>query len=145
MDKSQDVAVTIGSLRKDSTNRKVANALADVAPAELKLSIMEIGHLPIYHQDGDQNPPVAWKEFRGRIKATDAVLFVTPELNRSVPAALKNASASGLAPTARACGMASPVRSSARRRVDGKLVKDPHRQRRADIELIQFGRKGFAS
>ena len=89
MDKSQDVAVTIGSLRKDSTNRKVANALADVAPAELKLSIMEIGHLPIYHQDGDQNPPVAWKEFRGRIKATDAVLFVTPELNRSVPAALK--------------------------------------------------------
>lgn len=91
MQKSRDVAVIVGSLRKDSINRKVANALADVAPAELKLSIVEIGQLPIYNQDGDQDPPAAWKDFRARIKAADAVLFVTPEHNRSVPAALKNA------------------------------------------------------
>lgn len=91
MDKARDVAVIVGSLRKDSINRKVANALTDLAPATLKLSIVEIGHLPIYNQDGDENPPAAWTQFRERIKAADAVLFVTPEHNRSVPAALKNA------------------------------------------------------
>ena len=57
MDKMQDVAVIVGSLRKDSINRKVANALAELAPAGLKLSIIEIGQLPIYNQDGDENPP----------------------------------------------------------------------------------------
>jgi chromate reductase len=83
--------VIVGSLRKDSINRKVAGALAELAPAALKLSIIEIGHLPIYNQDGDENPPAAWTQFRERIRAADAVLFVTPEHNRSVPAALKNA------------------------------------------------------
>lgn len=56
MDKIRDVAVLVGSLRKDSINRKVANALAGMAPAGLKLSIVEIGQLPIYNQDGDENP-----------------------------------------------------------------------------------------
>ncbi len=91
MDKPCEVAVIVGSLRKDSINRKVANALAELAPAALKLGIVEIGHLPIYNQDGDENPPAAWTQFRERISAADAVLFVTPEHNRSVPAALKNA------------------------------------------------------
>src|SRR5882762_5713396 len=91
MDKVRDVAVIVGSLRRDSLNRKVANALAEVAPAELKLSIVEIAELPIYNQDGDESPPTAWTEFRARIRRADAVLFVTPEHNRSVPAALKNA------------------------------------------------------
>jgi chromate reductase len=91
MDKIRNVAVIVGSLRKDSINRKVANALAELAPAGLKLDIIEIGHLPIYNQDGDEGPPAAWTEFRDRIRAADAVLFVTPEHNRSVPAALKNA------------------------------------------------------
>ena len=91
MDRTRDVAVLIGSLRKDSINRKVANALVELAPAALKLSIIEIGHLPIYNQDSDDKPPAAWTQFRERIRAADAVLFVTPEHNRSVPAALKNA------------------------------------------------------
>ena len=91
MDKPRDVVVIVGSLRKGSINRKVANALAELAPAALKLSIIEIGHLPIYNQDGDDNPPAEWLEFRERIRAADAVLFITPEHNRSVPAALKNA------------------------------------------------------
>src|SRR6266704_1016410 len=90
MDKVRDVAVIVGSLRRDSINRKVANALAELAPAELKLSIVEIAELPIYNQDGDESPPAAWTEFRARIRRADAVLFVTPEHNRSVPAALKN-------------------------------------------------------
>jgi chromate reductase, NAD(P)H dehydrogenase (quinone) len=91
MDKTRDVVMIVGSLRKGSINRQVANALAELAPASLKLNIVEIGHLPLYNQDGDENPPAAWTAFRDRIKAADAVLFVTPEHNRSVPAALKNA------------------------------------------------------
>ncbi len=91
MAKSFDVAVIVGSLRKDSINRKVANALAELAPEGLKLSIVEIGHLPLYNQDLDDTPPAEWTAFRERIGAADAVLFVTPEHNRSVPAALKNA------------------------------------------------------
>lgn len=91
MDKTRDVAVIVGSLRKDSINRRLANALAELAPVALKLGIIEIGQLPIYNQDSDENPPAAWTAFRERIRAADAVLFVTPEHNRSVPAALKNA------------------------------------------------------
>jgi chromate reductase, NAD(P)H dehydrogenase (quinone) len=91
MEQTRNVAVIVGSLRKDSINRKVANALVELAPASLQLGIVEIGELPIYNQDGDANPPAAWTQFRERIRAADAVLFVTPEHNRSVPAALKNA------------------------------------------------------
>lgn len=91
MEKNLDVAVIVGSLRKDSINRMMASALAELAPVGLKLSVVEIGQLPLYNQDLDENPPAAWTEFRARIKAADAVLFVTPEHNRSVPAALKNA------------------------------------------------------
>ena len=91
MDAARDVAVFVGSLRKESINCKLANALADLAPACLKLNIIEIGQLPLYNEDADSNPPAAWTAFRERLKAADAVLFVTPEYNRSVPAALKNA------------------------------------------------------
>jgi chromate reductase, NAD(P)H dehydrogenase (quinone) len=90
---TKDVAVLVGSLRKDSFNRKVANALSSLAPAALKLEIVEIGQLALYNQDADvpgQVPP-AWQAFRDRIRRADAVLFVTPEYNRSVPGVLKNA------------------------------------------------------
>jgi chromate reductase, NAD(P)H dehydrogenase (quinone) len=91
VDGVRDVAVFVGSLRKDSTNRNLANALAELAPSSLKLNVVEIGQLPLYNQDGDQDPPPAWTAFRARVKAADAVLFVTPEYNRSIPAPLKNA------------------------------------------------------
>jgi chromate reductase len=87
----RNVAVLVGSLRKGSFNRKTAEALARLAPETLKLEILEIGHLPLYNQDLDENPPSEWEDFRQRAKAAEAVLFVTPEYNRSVPAALKNA------------------------------------------------------
>lgn len=87
----RDVVVLVGSLRQDSINRKVAHALIEVAPSSLKPEIVEIGQLPLYNQDGDANPPQPWSAFRQRIKPADAVLFVTPEYNRSVPAPLKNA------------------------------------------------------
>jgi len=93
---ARDIVVIVGSLRKESFNResfnrKMANALRDLAPAALKLEIIEIGQLPLYNQDLDTDPPAAWKEFRARIKKADGVLFITPEYNRSVPAPLKNA------------------------------------------------------
>lgn len=91
MKKQRNVAVIIGSLRKSSINRQVANALVELAPALLRLNIVEIGSLPLYNPDEDANPPAVWMAFRDRIKAADAVLFVTPEHNRSVPAAMKNA------------------------------------------------------
>jgi len=92
MDTPHNVAVIVGSLRKESFSRKIAHALAALAPASFKLQIVEIGQLPLYNQDLDgADPPAAWVSFRERIKAADAVLFVTPEYNRSVPAALKNA------------------------------------------------------
>lgn len=68
-----------------------AHALIELAPSSLKSEIVEIGQLPLYNQDGDANPPDQWTSFRQRVRAADAVLFVTPEYNRSVPAPLKNA------------------------------------------------------
>ena len=91
MNPTHDVAVFVGSLRKESFNRKAAHALAALAPPSLKLQIVEIGQLPLYNQDIEENPPATWVEFRKRVKAADAVLFVTPEYNRSVPGVLKNA------------------------------------------------------
>jgi chromate reductase len=91
MSKTHNVAVLVGSLRKDSFNRKIAHALAKLAPPSLKLSIVELGDLTMYNQDLDATPPASWTAFRAAIKAADAVLFVTPEYNRSVPAVLKNA------------------------------------------------------
>ena len=91
MSKVYTIAVLVGSLRKASINRKVALALAELAPANLKLSIVEIGDLPLYNEDIDVTPPAAYSTFRQQVSAADAVLFVTPEYNRSVPAPLKNA------------------------------------------------------
>ena len=88
---TRDVVVIVGSLRKDSLNRKAANAIAAIAPASLRFEIVEIGQLPFYNQDLDEAPPAAWTAFRDRVRAADAVLFVTPEYNRSVPGVLKNA------------------------------------------------------
>lgn len=92
MSKSINVAVFVGSLRKESFNLKIAKTLAALAPSELKLDIVEIGHLPFYNEDLDTaNPPAPWTAFRKRVSEADAVLFVTPEYNRSTPPALKNA------------------------------------------------------
>jgi chromate reductase, NAD(P)H dehydrogenase (quinone) len=89
---TRNVAVIFGSLRKDSLNRKMAHALISVAPPSLVLEIVEIGDLPHYNQDLDgADIPAAWRTFRARLRAADAVLFVTPEYNRSVPGVLKNA------------------------------------------------------
>lgn len=89
--KTRSIAVIVGSLRKDSFNRKMALNLIDLAPESLKLELVEIGQLQMYNQDLDESPPKEWVEFRNRMKGFDGVIFVTPEYNRSVPAVLKNA------------------------------------------------------
>lgn len=104
----KDVVVLVGSLRKDSFNRKMARALSDLAPSSLKLEIVEIGQLPLYDQDEEVNPPAAWTAFRERIGTADAVLFVTPEYNRSVPAALKNAIDVGSRPSGKSVWNGKP-------------------------------------
>lgn len=92
MSRQYKVAVLVGSLRKASYNRKLAKALAAVAPNDLVFDFVEIGDLPLYNEDLEtDNPPAVWARFRNEIAAADALLFVTPEYNRSVPAALKNA------------------------------------------------------
>ena len=92
MNKSHTVAVLVGSLRKASINRRLALALAELAPDSLKLEIVEIGDLPLYNEDIDQDsPPEAYTRFREQLRGADALLFVTPEYNRSLPGALKNA------------------------------------------------------
>ncbi|OCT32716.1 NADPH-dependent FMN reductase [Pseudomonas putida] len=92
MSQVYSVAVVVGSLRKDSYNRKVARALSELAPSSLALKIIEIGDLPLYNEDVEAaGVPASWQRFRDEIRRSDAVLFVTPEYNRSVPGALKNA------------------------------------------------------
>src|SRR5688572_21505618 len=86
------IAVLVGSLRKQSFNRKLARTLIELAPPTLKLEIVEFGDLPFYNQDLEtSSPPPLWAAFRDRVRGVDGVLFVTPEYNRSVPAVLKNA------------------------------------------------------
>ena len=86
-----EIAVIVGSLRRDSFNKKLANALTPLMPDDMVLRHAEIGDLPLYNQDDDDNqaPPV--KRLKSQIEAADGVLFVTPEYNRSMPGVLKNA------------------------------------------------------
>jgi NAD(P)H-dependent FMN reductase/ketosteroid isomerase-like protein len=85
------VAVVVGSLRSGSISRKVANALMARVPPTLSCHVVEIADLPLYNQDLDERPPAAWTLFRQEVADCDAILFVTPEYNRSVPGCLKNA------------------------------------------------------
>jgi chromate reductase, NAD(P)H dehydrogenase (quinone) len=94
LDKPMNVCVLVGSLRKASFTGMLANALMSLAPPSMESEVVEIGHLPFYNQDLERvidPPPAPWTWFRQRVKDADAVLFVTPEYNRSVPAVLKNA------------------------------------------------------
>jgi len=85
------VAVLVGSLRKESFNRKLALQMMALAPASLTLEIVEIGDLPLFNQDQENEPPTASAAFKAKIEAVDALLFATAEYNRSIPGVLKNA------------------------------------------------------
>ena len=93
------VALILGSARQTGWTRKLARELAELAPAGLVLREVTIADLPLYHEEREEPaPPTEWLRFRAEILATHAVLFVTPEYNRSVPAALKNAIDIGSSP-----------------------------------------------
>jgi chromate reductase len=85
------VAVLVGSLRKDSFNRKLARAVEALAPPELSFEHIRIDNLPLYNQDFDTDYPAEGKRLKQEIGAADALLFVTAEYNRSIPGVLKNA------------------------------------------------------
>ncbi len=85
------VAVIVGSIRKDSINRKYARALMKLAEGKLDCREIRIDDLPLFSQDDEASPAPSVIRFKGELEAADAVLFVTPEHNRSIPAAMKNA------------------------------------------------------
>ncbi len=103
------IGVLVGSLRKESFSRKIAKTLIGLAPNTLALEIVEIGQLPLYNEDLEQNVPDSWREFRERIRTFDGVLFVTPEYNRSVPGLLKNAIDVGSRPKERSVWNGKPA------------------------------------
>ena len=85
------IAVLIGSLRAESVNRKLANAVLKLAVNTCIFNILEIGNLPLYNQDNDGKDPEVVQKFKSAIKNATGVLFFTPEYNRSIPGVLKNA------------------------------------------------------
>ena len=85
------IAVIVGSLRKDSFNRKLADAIVKLAPPEFSFRQVQIGDLPLYNQDDDEHPAPAVVRMKSGIRAADGILFVSPEYNRSIPGVLKNA------------------------------------------------------
>lgn len=103
-----DVAVLVGSLRKESFNRKIAQALIAMAPESLAFRFVEIGHLGLYNQDMDAAFPDHWTAFKSGIEKADALLFATPEYNRSMPGVLKNAIDIGSRPFGKSCWGAKP-------------------------------------
>ena len=92
------IAVIVGSLRRDSFNRQLADAIVKLAPPEFSFTQVDIGDLPLYNQDSDANPPPSVVRFKGEIAAARGLLFVTPEYNRSLPGVLKNAIDQGSRP-----------------------------------------------
>jgi len=86
-----NIAVIVGSLRRDSFNRKLADAVVKLASPEFSFKQVQIGDLPLYNQDDDANPAEAVKRMKTEIAAAQGLLFITPEYNRSIPGVLKNA------------------------------------------------------
>jgi len=102
--------VTIaGSLRKESFSLKIANALAKLAPASLKLEVITLNGISFFNQDLEGAPPADWLAFREKLQKSDGVLFVTPEYNRAIPGVLKNAIDVGSRPYGKSSFMGKPV------------------------------------
>jgi chromate reductase len=104
-----DIALLIGSLRRDSLNRRLAIAVQRLAPPELRFREVPIGELPLYNQDNDAAPAEAVRRFKDGIASAQGLLFVTPEYNRSIPGVLKNAIDQGSRPAGRSSWGGKPA------------------------------------
>lgn len=104
------VGLIVGSLRKDALTRSMARALPELAPASLQFVDIDIGDLPLYDEDLETaSPPAQWTRFREEVKSVDGILFITPEYNRSIPGALKNALDIGSRPWGRSAWDGKPA------------------------------------
>ena len=104
-----NVVVIAGSLRKESFTLKIANALAKLAPATLKLEVITLHGISFFNQDLEAAPPADWLAFREKLQKSDGVLFVTPEYNRSIPGVLKNAIDVGSRPYGKSSFLGKPT------------------------------------
>ena len=103
------IGVVVGSLRQESFSRKIAENVVSLFPAGFETEFIEIGNLALYNEELDTNPPAEYTAFRNAVKEVDAVLFVTPEYNRSVPGVLKNALDVGSRPYGQNVGGGNPA------------------------------------
>lgn len=103
------IAVIVGSLRQDSYNRKLANAIAKLAPTEFTFTHVDIGNLPLYNQDHDGNPTESVKQLKATVTNAQGLLFFTPEYNRSIPGVLKNAIDHGSRPYGQSAWAGKPA------------------------------------
>lgn len=106
---AHNIAVIVGSLRKDAFSLKTARALAKLAPATLKLDLVTLEGLSFFNQDLEANPPADWVAFREKLQASDGVIIVTPEYNRSIPGVLKNAIDVGSRPPGKSSFLGRPL------------------------------------
>lgn len=135
---TRTIATIVGSLRANSNSGRIVKAIASEAPASLKFDTIPIGDLPLYNPDLDgASPPAAWTAFRDRVKGADAVLFVTPEYNRSVPGALKNAIDVGSRPYGKSvyAGKPAAVVSSSMGPISGFAANHHLRQSLAFLDM----------
>ena len=109
MTTTHNIAVIVGSLRKESFTLKIANALAKLAPDALKLNIITLHDISFFNQDLEANPPADWVAFREKIHKSNGVLFLTPEYNRSISGVLKNAIDVGSRPYGKSSFLGKPV------------------------------------
>jgi len=106
---TNSVVVLVGSLRKESFTLKIANALARLAPDTLKPNVVTLHDISFFNQDLEANPPADWVAFREKLQKSNGVLFVTPEYNRSIPGALKNAIDVGSRPYGKSSFLGKPI------------------------------------
>src|ERR1700712_4806595 len=104
-----NIAVIVGSLRKEAFTLKLANAFAKLAPESLKLNVVTLNDLSFFNQDLESNPPADWLKFRETLAQAKGVLIVTPEYNRSIPGVLKNAIDVGSRPYGKSSFFGKPV------------------------------------
>jgi chromate reductase, NAD(P)H dehydrogenase (quinone) len=104
-----NIVTIAGSLRKDSFSLKIANALAKLAPASLKLEVITPAGISFFNQDLEGAPPADWLGFREKLQKSDGVIFVTPEYNRAIPGVLKNAIDVGSRPYGKSSFNGKPI------------------------------------